>query len=96
MKIETILKLNSNRNNPLLNGYFGVISFKNIDWNASCKVDLINKSELKQCEESFCEIEIIVKDSIDFLSDKLFIGLEFELKEGKRIVGNGIIFKIKC
>lgn len=94
MKINGNLKLNDNRRSSLKSGYLGVIAFNNIEWNASCQVILIDKIQLENNEECNCEITIIVKDSIDFLKDKLFIGLEYELVDGERIVGNGNILKI--
>jgi hypothetical protein len=77
------------RNSPVGSGYRGQFYYDNHDWDAMQQ--FLNKD--------WCDLGKTVKvllqtASPDFHSGKFFVGKEFEIREGSKVVGRGKISKV--
>jgi translation elongation factor EF-Tu-like GTPase len=76
---------------PALSGYRPQVKFDFSDMQTSGQQTFLNKDIVYPGEIISAEIALI---SPQFFRGKLYVGLDFEFREGARIIGNGRIIKI--
>ncbi len=79
------------RNTPAASGYRPAIKFPFIEMQTSGQQKFIDKDLVYPGETVQAEIKII---STDYFKEHLYDGLEFEFREGARVIGTGRITKI--
>ena len=79
------------RKTAALSGYRPQVKFAFSNNQTSGQQKFIDKYTVYPGDKVFAEIAII---STDFLIAKLEIGLQFDFREGSRVIGTGIITKV--
>lgn len=88
---ELEYKLEGGRTTPALSGYRPQIKFEFDGMQTSGQQKFINRKLVFPGDKVIAEINIL---SVDYFSNKLEEGMEFEFREGSRIIGNGKILTI--
>lgn len=79
------------RNTPALSSYRPQIKFPFSEMQTSGQQTFLDKEVVNPGDEVEAEIAIV---SVDFFQNQLTEGMEFEFREGSRIIGTGRIKKI--
>ena len=88
---ELEYKLEGGRTTPAMSGYRPQIKFEFDEMQTSGQQQFINRKLVFPGDRVIAEINIL---SVDHFTNKLEEGMEFEFREGSRIIGNGKILTI--
>lgn len=88
---ELEYKSEGGRTTPAMSGYRPQIKFEFDEMQTSGQQQFINRKLVFPGDKVIAEINII---SVDHFANKLEEGMEFEFREGSRIIGNGKILTI--